>query len=562
MVYIRSARILDVDPVRYLCRVQFVRGEEVADSVPLVHPYVANNGAGWMGALPEVGDACYCLKPTASEHYYILGFHPYPRQEKPQDEGELPAHNFEEPRNNYSNGRSPVAPGDIVMTSSAGNRVNVTRAGIVDVIADDLCWTRWLPKEHAIRSVCYAMETLGAFGQIKWYTLRDEEREENEETPVGYSAWVKQIAEAAPIVNVELGSVVSDEELRLSGRPKASNIGRSSVAMRFLVFDQDYSNRYASAGEMPDPNGAKIAVRADQAGNIEWLQVGQLTETMQGQVTHNRGREVKRVDGSSRSELLGSYSVSARGRVGISGDRGISLETGGDFAVTCGRFIVNETNRDTYVQNDYAIEAGGLIDLEGGVGMRLKSGGDVAVSAGKSRGDVVGGRYTMRVFNQADPENTGRDVAAWDLKVARGKIKMNAELGSYEVILGPALSPLARIKMFNDLRNPAQIGRIHIGFPLSKTGLTLSPDGSWQLESLSSAVKCDSTGQIQIGNKVSPAVGNVITTLSQPACPVTGVPFLGHADVVVSAGPFAPLAGRPSVGVQPPTIELPEEPAA
>lgn len=571
-VFLREARILDVDPVNYVCTVQFIRGEEPAEGVSFYLPYVSNRGGGWMGALPEVGDFALVAKPSLSESYSVIAYKPLPRQENASDSDQVPRHSYEEPRENYSMGRNPTTPGDQVMYGTNGNAVIVRRSGLTEVFADELTSTRWFPDEHAIRNICGSMETQGFFGVSQWYTLRDEEREAEGATPTGYSAWVKNHAEGAPIVNVELGAVVDDESLRIPGRPKRDNSTRGSVVARFCVFDQQFSNVHATHGELPPTSGARMAFWVDQEGNVQWLSTGTRTESVENSTMHVRGREVRRVEGGSRTEVIGDHVLSSRGAVSVRGDRGIRHQTGGDFIIDCGRLVVNERNGSRVVEGDYTVQAGQRMVLEGAGSLQLRTAGEGSFSVGRGRGDVVGGRYSMRVLNQADPENTGRDVAAYDIKVARGKAKFQVEQGSFEIVVGPSapgMPPLARLKIFNDIRTPNQIGRIEIGFPLSGAGITMNPDGSFKLASGAAEFSGDAAGNVQMGKKGVPVAGHVISTASYPVDFVTGLPIPGHADIRASAGAVvvgAPVS--PGVGVPPgsgpmlPTINLPDEPAA
>lgn len=554
-----DVRIIDVDPERFTCRVQTVRGEYPADQVVLYAPYVANRGGGWMGALPEVGDFAVAEKATGSQSWAIKSFRPLPRTEQRETADEqTTTHEFDQPRNNYAAGRAPARPGDMGMWGSAGNRVVVRRAGVTEVLADEITWTRYFADEHSIRTSAATIETQGVFGINAWYTLRDEEREAAGATPTGYSSWVKTHAEASPNVNVEFGAVLDDEELRLPGRRQRHDRRKGNVCARLLVFDQDFADRYAALGRPPDSAGARLAVRADEEGNVLWSQAGTLTQTSSGHTEFVAGRKVTQVQGSDTKEVLGDHVVTAEESVRMQAGRSMFIGSGGDLTLQCARFVVEADNDVIRARRQYVIESGGDFAAKASNRVDISGANGVSLVSGAGMGTSVGGRWITDVLGASDLENLGRDVRSWGVKVHRGKATLQASTGSFEISIGPELAPLAQIKLHQDARVPSQIGRIEIGFPLTGTGLTLSPDGSWDLSGPVAGVKCDAAGRIQLGGKV-PTVGHIVSTLTHPVDFVTGLPILGHSTLLASASPPLPLYGTPSAGVVHPTVNLPDE---
>lgn len=557
-----DVRIIDVDPERFTCRVQTVRGEYPADQVVLYAPYVANRGGGWMGALPEVGDFAVAERVTGSRSWAIKSFRPLPRTEQREQADEsTTTHEFDQPRDNYAAGRAPARPGDMGMWGSAGNRVTVRRSGVTEVLADEITWTRYFADEHSIRTSAATVETQGVFGVNAWYTLRDEEREAAGSTPTGYSSWVKTHAEASPNVNVELGAVLDDEEMRLPGRVQRHDRRKGNVCARLLVFDQDFADRFAALGRPPDSAGARLAVRADEEGNVLWTQAGTLTQTSSGHTEFVAGRKVTEVQGSDLTKVLGDSVTEVGESARIQAGSSMFIGAGGDLTLQCSRLVIDSDNDVIRAKRRYTIESNGDFSAKAANQVDVRGANGVSLVSGAGMGTSVGGRWITDVMGASDLENLGRDVRSWGVKVHRGKATLQASTGSFELSIGPELSPLARIKLHQDPRVPSQIGRIEIGFPVTGTGLTLSPDGSWDLSGPVAGIKCDAAGRIQMGADI-PAVGHVVSTLSHPVDFVTGLPIQGHSTLLASASPPLPFTGTPSAGVVPPTVNLPNEVAS
>lgn len=554
-----DVRVLDVDANRFTARVQHVRGEQPADEVAFQTPYMANRGGGWMGAVPEVGDVAVMEQGSRSETWNITGYKALPRAEvSGRADENTTTHEFDEPRNNYAAGRSGVRPGDMGLWGSGGNRVVVRRSGVTEIVADEITWSRYFAREHTIRHAAATIETQGVFGSSTWYTLRDEERELAGATPTGFSAWVKTHAEAAPIVNLELGAVLEDEELSLPGRRKRHDRRKGAVCARFLVFDQNFADSQAALGRTPNPANARLAIRVDEEGNLTWMQAGHLTQKFSNLTQYVAGREYRSIQGGSDTETVGDWGVNSTGSMRLQAAQTMFLGAGGDVVLKAASFVINADNDSIQTRRNYTVDAGGSLamrsagvaELRGSTGMQVVSGGGMGTS--------VGGRWTADVFGSADVENLGRDVRNWGVKVHRGKAKLQATAGSFEIAIGPDASPLAILKLHADPRVPTQIGRIQIGFPLTGAGLTMSPDGSWSLEGIAAGIRCDPAGRIQLGAD-SPVAGYVVTTTSHPVDHVTGAPILGQANLLATPGPPAPFTGPGSTGVQPPTVLLPEE---
>jgi len=558
-----EGRIVTVDPVRFSCTVQLLTDSSERENVPFMPPYVANNAAGWMGALPEPGDFCLLAKLTGLASYNVLAYLSRARGETPETEDHTPLHIRGEPRNNFSAGRRPITPGDQGMWGGAGNGVIVRRSGITEVYADELTFTRWFPSDQSIRSVCSSFMIDGFFGKSELFTDRDD----STHTKSGFRSKLKASPEHGYIFSADIGHVSGDENLRLPGKPKRDDSYSGSVVLRLLIFDQETSNQYAGMGEEPPSRVARLAIRMDQEGNVLWVSAGMRTEIMSAYMRHVIGRETIQVDGSSTTRVKGSHSTLSEDVITLRGDRGVVVSTGGTFHVDCARFLLTETSSERSVEGDYAVSAGMSMKFSAGTSMKVSAGNAFSKSTVGNDSEVIGGRKISTILN-GNPRNVGKDVTASGTKILSGKHKIHVVNGSYEVVLGPdtpGSQPIARIKIHADPRTPMQLGRITIGFPLSKAGLTLSPNGSFKLESGLSSVSGDASGRIQLGRKGVPICGMAITTATHPICYVTGAPIMGSPDVLISAGipgasPTVPAIGA-GLGPITPTIDLPESDA-
>lgn len=545
-----------MDPVRFTCSVLFLDTEQPAEGVSFYSAYKSGTGPGHSSVMPQERDIVLCIR--IGQSWNVLAYKSLPRVEEPGDQDQAPTHDFSAPRENYAGGRPPQTPGDWVTACDAGGFLAVRADGTVEAVANEICATRWFPDEAAIRTFAATIESMGYWGVSQTYTVRDESREEAGATPTGFRAWVRTHAEGAPVLNLEAGAVLDDEQVRLPGREKRSQTSRGSVCFRLMVFDQATVDEFEEQNLPPDPERARFLFRLDQEGNTQILQAGQRTEAYSGAAIHNTGRHVERVEGGHRLEAQ-DVQVRAEETFGVSADRGVSITTAGDFRIRCGRLLIRETNRNSVIEGDYGVDAGGSLKMRGSAGIEISTGGDTSLVTGGDRAEAVGGRYEVEVLNRASPENTGRDVAAYALKVHGGKCRTVVSTGSWEVLIGPERSPLARIKLYQDFSKPGAIGKIHIGFPRGNTGLVLSPDGAFELKGPVSGIRGDASGRVQVGNLRAPVVGKVVTTLSHPVCFVTGAPIRGHDDVVVAAaGPTTPGPGAASAGVRPalPAVDL------
>ena len=544
-----EAEVVSVDPVRYTCSVLFMDTEQPAEGVSFYSAYKSGTGPGHSSSMPQERDVVLCIR--LGQSWNVLAYKTLPRVEIAEDEEQVPTHDFSTPREDYSGGRPPQSPGDWVTATDVGGFLAVRADGAVEVVANEICATRWFPDEEAVRTFAATLENMGYWGVAQAYTVRDKAREEAGATPTGFRSWFRTHAEGAPVLNIEAGAVLDDERVRLPGREKRSTDTPGSVCFRLMVFDQATVNEFEEQNLPPNPERARFILRIDEEGNLQQVQAGQRTEAYSGMTRHNTGRHVERVEGGYRIEAQ-DFQLRAEETFGVSSDRGISMTTAGDFRIRCGRLLIEETNRNSVVEGDFRVDAGGTMSLRGGANLSLATGGDTIFTTGSDRADAVGGRYELDVLNRVSPENLGRDVAAYSAKIHGGKHRTVVTSGSWEVLVGPEQAPLARIKVFQNFANPSSLGKIHIGFPRGNLGLVLSPDGAFELRGASAGIKGGASGRVQLGDVRSPVVGKVVSTLSHPVCYVTGAPILGHDDVVVAyRGPLTPGPGIPSLGVVP-----------
>lgn len=541
-----EGRVLAVDTERRSCRVQIARSDAVAEEVPLLPAYAASVGGGWSGAIPEEGDTVLMLRPSEADALFIFAY-----RALPEAEAEDPTRPRKDPT------RDSVSPGDVGTWGSAGNRVTVRRSGLIEAYASGLAQTRWSRSDRSVRTFAFQHAVEGPFGSQVSYTQRDPALEEQRRTPVGLSTWLKATSEGGEIANLEIGGVPDEAGMNLPGRLRHTGTPQNSVAFRFLLFDPVVAARYAAAQRRPNPANAITAFRGDLSGNMTAALAGTLTENLGARNTVATGNVHLSALGQIKQRAEGSFGLVSNQRLTLSGRAGLDLVTNGDLNIRCRRLRIREENGDRDVKGDYLIRAGGRFKHLSGGDMSLSSAQTLSLTS-RARRETVANTFQLDVGG-GGVANLGRDIPAYSVRAKNGAVSLAATMGSVHLTIGPKEAPIASIHLRGDLRDPASKGRIEIGFPLQRTGLTLSPDGSWQITGpTGSGIKADVAGRIQLGTG-SPVVGNVITTLSQPTCYVTGLPFMGHADLVVGSGLTAPLIGVPSVGVVPPAVSLPPE---
>lgn len=566
-VLLRMAIVVAVNPDTYTVSAQLVNSEVPVEEVILGGPYVSLRGPGWMGALPEVGDLALLAKPEMSEDYILINYVPYPNRKATDgtEDGTETA-----PRNDYRGDRPILQPGELGMMGPAGGEMLIRRNGNMEIKADPLCTQAFFRDEKTIKTVCQNFVLEGIFGSQRYWTLREDGRDEQDETPTGMSLQLKSLAQQAPHIFVDAGAVLEDESLPPAGYPSVSQkaFGFGSC-VRIMIFEQAFAQNQASAGlNPPDPRQARVLVRMYASGDIQIRSKGHVFMEARDRTSAVYGREVVNANSIKHETTSGAYEVTSAGQLSLKSKRAMSLLASGKMRVQSKDYFHRASNGTFSFDGGCDWKTQGNFRTTIGGHATTSTDGGLARSIGESLSTAVGGRYSLRVMGGDALENAGRDIVSHRTIVKRGKSLLQVESGSLELNIGPAGQALGYMRMINDpVRLAAFVGRVELG---TKVGgrLVLQQDGAWQVAGLggrTGSVHSDVTGRIHIGsaNPATPA-GYAVTTLSHK-CYVTGLPPLGTTALTVSSlgPPTTGAAGVAAPAVAPlPTPQLPEAIAA
>jgi hypothetical protein len=547
--------VVDVNTADRLYDVQLERSNRVLEDIPRLESAVSIGGGGYSGSYLKKRTKVVVARPRGSSTWVILGALavPTPDYVDPEDptQGELGA------RSDHKAGRNGDEPGDHVMQNDLGGHMAVRNNGVLEVYANEFLWSRYFPNERAIRQFCQSYQTAGFFGLSEFFTSREENTDASGQTPTGYRARIKSRTASAPHVWMDAGTVRGEEEVRLPGLPKRSEKGVSNLCFRFLVFDQEMVDRYSAAGEGPPPPGAaRMALRADEEGNVLWASAGTMTFTAGETVINSRTR--LRMTAGSGLDILsrGTTSLKSRATMTLASDKAMALVSGGDVVVRCRRFRVQADNDEYEVQGPWKVRAGGVMELHTSAHMSVRAGGDKTVSTAGSNHEVVGGRKGLIVLGNSAPENIGRDFSAYRMVVKNGAYRQTVERGSIELRVGPEQAPLATVIVHNDVTKPTEIGRIELRHNISGAKVLISSDGSFEIGGRAGGIHGDAAGNVQLG-RTAGVPGYIVTSASHQDY-VTGLPLRGVPGAVVNQ--TAAGVPGPGVPVVPPVPTLPEVP--
>ena len=548
---IEEGIIESIDSETGLLSVRFFARENSSNLVNSVYPYYSDVSGAMMGSMPQIGDGVLTLTPSKGGSHYVIGYKAMPLVTDMEPGESL---------NQFLGNRFPLSPGDSIISGRKHNRVLVEASGDVEVHANDVTLTRWSESDDRIQNIALNYEVSGFYGVSEWFTDRDEAREAAGITPTGMRSAFKRTAEGPPLIYENYGAILDEEGKTFLRNPIAGTDPlKGNLLYRFLIFDEATALRFAQHKMHAAPSAANLSDRYDDLGNSERVQMGEHTETIGGYSGVCRGNwgldawQVCTIEGGKGLDMASGRHAS------LTANTDIEIKAGRRLTLSSQELVIESARRTERAKGDLQLESTEDLCLMSGSDLRLTAVEHFVKSVGKSSSEVVRGTRNTVVEN-ASTLNIAQDTASDMLRVYGGKLKHHVENGSYEVTIGPERSPLARIKLFQDMRSPQQIARIHIGFPATNTGLTMSPDGAWELKGTGGGIKCDVAGNITLGNPSTPVVGRVVTTLTHPTDYFTGLPINGHSQVSVTAGPPAPFMGVPSLGVMPPTVNLPELP--
>lgn len=559
-IVLRCGIVDGVDPDAWTFRVRFVDNEAPSEDIPVGGSYVSIRGGGWMGAIPEKGDMVLLAKPFGSMDYIPVAYVPYPDIFDTEGDGsgdELL------PRNTYKSGRPNVLPGTVGMKGPTGGHVIVRPGGNIELYVDKFCRQLFFSSEKTIHTICQNFILEGMFGVERYFTVREEGRDLEDQTPVGKEGQYKVLAQNAPVIYETHGAVMEEEGLSTTGYPSISNtLFGKGICYRMMVFEQHIADQEAAAGVVPpNPNRASYIVRITQAGNVQIQAKGALFQEWRDRTSAIYGRDVTVANSIEQTATTGAFCAKAETLATLEGKKRVTIKTSGMayYQAREHRFVSKGFYGDVQGAVKWSVRDAFNIDA-GGAGL-LVFGGDVSLTSGGSMSQVVSGRYSMTVSGADALENAGRDVISHKTTVKTGKYQVNVQTGSLELSMGktPTGVALAQLIFHGDVvRGAPYLGRVTLRSLLAS--LTLDPTGAFELTGVNGSIVANAAGFVQIGPKAGVG-GYVITTFSHKDY-VTGLPLMGNPQVIATQqGPGIPLPtpAPPVIGPVPPFIPLPDD---
>ena len=558
-VLLRRAIVSQVDSDAFTLTAQFIYNEAPTEDVAIGGGYVSLRGGGWMGAMPEPGDQVLLAKPQFSEEWVVLGYAPYPDRETvdgTEDAEELGA------RNRFRGGRPRVQPGEMVLAGPSGGHVIIRRDGNIEIEADPMCTMAFFSDTQTIKQVCQNLILEGFWGALRYWTLRDDARDEADATPTGMDLQLKSLAQHAPHIFFHAGAILEEENLPMPGYPPLSkNRFGSGACVRFMIFEQNFAQNQADAGlNPPDPRQARLVVRMSPSGDISIISKGHIFTEARDRTSAVYGRDIVVADTIEYRTTKGRFDMISDGRMELSSKRKMSFFASGDMSVRSKNYKLTASRGEFQFSGGVRFSCEGNWRLVGGGHGIMSFDGGLSLSTGESMSQRVGGRYSLNISGSETAENLGRDVISHKVTVKNGKSQTNVEAGGLELNVGPLGTGLSYLRMHNDpVRLFPFVGRVELG-TLAGARIILDPTGGWQIAGVggvSGSIHADASGRIQIGPVGSPG-GYVVTTTSH-RCWVTGLPPLGNP--LVSVTQLSPGVPIPAVPVVPPvpTPILPED---
>jgi hypothetical protein len=367
---------------------------------------------------------------------------------------------------------------------------------------------------------------------------------------------LQEFHDQPPLIDIKMGHVLEDEPRKLPG-----NNTPGEIVARILIYDQATVDSADANNLPPSPDQAVTQIRYDRRGNAEEIYVGKYSFQSDGRSIVVTGNDDVVVVGNRNEKILESY----RGRTGgehyheTGGDR--TIKTEGKLTLDCRQLeLIEGTARSSVLQSSRSVQVGGSSkDNVAGDRQETAGGNSTRTSVGDSV-ESVGGKYMRTVLHIAEPTSLLQDAIADLVQVMDGRLRRAAEMGSIEFQVGPSATPICKLKIHNDPRNPTEIGRLSITWPNGCHVIFDGVKGTFQIKGLSGEVTMDPKGQVYVGPPGGPGSGYVVTTATHPFDYMTGAPILGCAQVSVgSISPPVPGFAAPVIGPLP-NVEIPDLP--
>ena len=542
LVRITTAEIMEVDRQRWTCSACDTSSDTIYHELPIAPIYLGTKGSG-MFYLPETGAIVTVAVPvnargmvTGGKGFILCGAAVMEEKDDPEDDPDEPpdevstgleANEYTE-QADFRNLRPILAEGDLLLSTSGGNRVILRSGGVIE-IGTELAQRYYIPVQNILRDMASRYELQTAGGRILWETREDEtqwgnttyevrvdttEGAENDgiqevevpNTPTSLKFYIREFAQdTEPVVSIEMGRVQP-----FTPAPVAPGRSAEDIVYQMVV-------------------NKKYKLYIDKYGNYKQLIEGHTILKYRGDCkTVYTAGSTQEVMGRFLGRY-GSRRILNRGDEDVEITGNLSQTVGGNITKTCkGNLdeIIEGTVTKTY--GDVSINSTGALALDSDNFTTITSGADLETVVGGNATEIISRSKNITV------SNTSLDLSGYSLECHAGDVDVHSVLGRLNLTAGLSkliwtckltLDPITQ--SLNIAVSSPTVGSPAGGeLEINPSGITLAAGPS--------EVSIDNAGSVSLGTPLGVGHGYVVTTMTHPVCFVTGLPIKGAS--LVSAG--------------------------
>lgn len=164
---VMAGRVVDVDPLRWTCRVRTEILDKNLYDVQVGGPYLHPLGGEGIYAMPEIGALVWICKPSEGDApWFIVGYRAYPSR--------VVANSSDGGKPSAAGLRPRLAPGDMAILGRERNGVYVRRGQLTEVLGGPLARTIYVGRSATVHTICQTskLDTFG--GSVRWEVDRAE----------------------------------------------------------------------------------------------------------------------------------------------------------------------------------------------------------------------------------------------------------------------------------------------------------------------------------------------------------------------------------------------------
>ena len=533
-VKVNRAKILSVDKVKWIATVQPEGSGLPIEGVPIEPMAVGGKDGGGSYFMPKAGGLVWLMNTSKDTTPIIMGAATAPKQTDDGDDNEDP--------NDRRMNRPVLNEGDIALAVSDQGHLIMRRGGMLEMGGGPDCKTIYIPLTNIIRQFSEGWEHHTGGGLLS-FLARDQDqvyRGDDEgvtacssqaatagstppetNTPVEFQLKVKEFAEDGDeyAVDLRLGRIEDEDDEKVVGGDLGACVVRFNVNDRYTVW-------------------------VDRTGNFQSKTAGVVKNEYISYVEHVYNKKFRQqILGLMDSEMQGrSLHIKSTDNQVVGRDR--SVDIGGTYWEKVGKSVTRKGGKLT---EDYR---GIKRTSRGGVTESIHGAHEQAI--GSNRNVVVGGdsaevvsRNKSVTVGKAESNPNPLDVS-YQIYLYNGVFAVHDAAGKIVFSTGTPLrdTALATVRLKPSGSVELVAGLAGVSLEVNLTGMRLKTPGG--------EISIDNLGTVELGQ--GPVRGAVLTTLTMPACFVTGVPTVGCS--AVKAGGI-PQPALPPVSV--PSTFVPDE---